>query len=310
MAGRDAGPDWRVERDLCLGRQPCRRADRGLAQHQDREIITSFPGLAEIGGAIVLAEIGDDRTQFVDDRALQAFAGSAQVTPGLRQVPHRDPETHEEQPSRPPSVSCGRSPPPPDPHQRATTTCDAGTAVTPTRPLCGTCSTRCSASSITAWPPASFTTVARRFPTLNWDTPNRWRLDRLGTSEVSSDPWSCGLSRRRSERGPLHRRPEGHVPGATRADLPPAGVSLAWFYKWVQRTDRPRPHTPTRAPWATGWPGTVVPSHLGDRLVGLVDDPDRSLTELRSYLVRFSGIATPYIADASTVLGDPQITWH
>jgi transposase len=51
-----------------------------FAQHPDHNIITSFPGLAEISGAIVLAEIGDDRSRFVDDRALQAFAGSAPVT--------------------------------------------------------------------------------------------------------------------------------------------------------------------------------------------------------------------------------------
>jgi transposase len=49
-------------------------------QHPDYEIITSFPGLADLSGAIVLAEIGDDRTRFTDDRALQAFAGSAPVT--------------------------------------------------------------------------------------------------------------------------------------------------------------------------------------------------------------------------------------
>jgi hypothetical protein len=51
-----------------------------FAQHPDYEIITSFPGLADISGAIVLAEIGDDRDRFVDDRALKAFAGSAPVT--------------------------------------------------------------------------------------------------------------------------------------------------------------------------------------------------------------------------------------
>ncbi|MGH8776749.1 MAG: IS110 family transposase [Jiangellaceae bacterium] len=49
-------------------------------QHPDYEIITSFPGLADISGAIVLAETGDDRHRFTDDRALQAFAGSAPVT--------------------------------------------------------------------------------------------------------------------------------------------------------------------------------------------------------------------------------------
>jgi transposase len=51
-----------------------------FAQHPDYEIITSFPGLADISGAIVLAEIGDDRDRFADDRALQAFAGSAPIT--------------------------------------------------------------------------------------------------------------------------------------------------------------------------------------------------------------------------------------
>ena len=51
-----------------------------FAQHPDYEIITSFPGLADVSGAIVLAEIGDDRARFADDRALQAFAGSAPVT--------------------------------------------------------------------------------------------------------------------------------------------------------------------------------------------------------------------------------------
>lgn len=51
-----------------------------FAQHPDYDVITSFPGLADISGAIALAEIGDDRARFVDDRALQAFAGSAPVT--------------------------------------------------------------------------------------------------------------------------------------------------------------------------------------------------------------------------------------
>jgi hypothetical protein len=51
-----------------------------FAKHPDYEIITSFPGLADISGAIVLAEIGDDRNRFTGDRALQAFAGSAPVT--------------------------------------------------------------------------------------------------------------------------------------------------------------------------------------------------------------------------------------
>jgi transposase len=48
--------------------------------HPDYMIITSFPGLADVSGAIVLAEIGDDRGRFAGARALQAFAGSAPIT--------------------------------------------------------------------------------------------------------------------------------------------------------------------------------------------------------------------------------------
>jgi transposase len=50
------------------------QATPGLRDHHQ------LPGLADISGAIVLAEIGDDPTRFADDRALQAFAGSAPVT--------------------------------------------------------------------------------------------------------------------------------------------------------------------------------------------------------------------------------------
>jgi transposase len=49
-------------------------------QHPDHAVITSFPGLGEITGARVLAELGDDRTRFADARALKAYAGSAPVT--------------------------------------------------------------------------------------------------------------------------------------------------------------------------------------------------------------------------------------
>lgn len=51
-----------------------------FAQHPDHRIITSFVGLADLTGARLLAEIGDDRTRFADPRALKAFAGSAPVT--------------------------------------------------------------------------------------------------------------------------------------------------------------------------------------------------------------------------------------
>ena len=51
-----------------------------FTEHRDHQIITSFVGLGELTGARLLAEIGDDRTRFVDARALKAFAGSAPVT--------------------------------------------------------------------------------------------------------------------------------------------------------------------------------------------------------------------------------------
>jgi hypothetical protein len=57
--------------------QACLQAFR---QHPDYAVITSFPGLADLSGARVLAELGDDRTRFADARAVKAFAGSAPVT--------------------------------------------------------------------------------------------------------------------------------------------------------------------------------------------------------------------------------------
>ena len=87
-AGRDARPARRARRGLRRGRRARGALVEAFRAHPDHEIITSFPGLADISGAIVLAEIGDDRNRFVDDRCLQAFAGSAPDHPGLRQVPH------------------------------------------------------------------------------------------------------------------------------------------------------------------------------------------------------------------------------
>ncbi|MFC5754315.1 IS110 family transposase [Actinomadura rugatobispora] len=49
-------------------------------QHPDAAIIVSFPGLADLTGARVLAEVGDDRARFADARALKAYAGSAPIT--------------------------------------------------------------------------------------------------------------------------------------------------------------------------------------------------------------------------------------
>ncbi|PPJ23263.1 IS110 family transposase [Nocardia nova] len=49
-------------------------------KHPDYAVVTSFPGLADLAGARVLAEIGYDRRRFASDRALKAYAGSAPVT--------------------------------------------------------------------------------------------------------------------------------------------------------------------------------------------------------------------------------------
>ncbi|MEV2221782.1 IS110 family transposase [Nocardia vinacea] len=65
----------------------CRAADE-LAEaamthfdrHPDAKIITSFPGLGQLTGARVLAEIGDDPDRFTDPRGLKAYAGSAAIT--------------------------------------------------------------------------------------------------------------------------------------------------------------------------------------------------------------------------------------
>jgi hypothetical protein len=55
-------------------------ATERFAEHPDAAIITSMPGLADLTGARVLAEIGDDRNRFADARGLKAYAGSAPVT--------------------------------------------------------------------------------------------------------------------------------------------------------------------------------------------------------------------------------------
>ncbi|MFG1928738.1 IS110 family transposase [Cryptosporangium sp. NPDC048952] len=49
-------------------------------KHPDAEIITSFPGLADVTGARVLAEMGDDRSRFADAKSLKAYSGAAPIT--------------------------------------------------------------------------------------------------------------------------------------------------------------------------------------------------------------------------------------
>ncbi|MEU9191127.1 IS110 family transposase [Streptomyces sp. NPDC048484] len=53
---------------------------QAFEEHPDAPIIRSFPGLAALTGARILAEIGDDRTRFASAGSLKAYAGSAPVT--------------------------------------------------------------------------------------------------------------------------------------------------------------------------------------------------------------------------------------
>ena len=65
----------------CAGAEELQQAAaEEFRKHPDHPVITSFPGLADLTGARILAEIGDDRARFADDRALKAYAGSAPVT--------------------------------------------------------------------------------------------------------------------------------------------------------------------------------------------------------------------------------------
>lgn len=54
--------------------------DEQFQCHPDAEIITSFPGLHNVSGARLLAEIGDDRDRFNAPASLKAYAGSAPIT--------------------------------------------------------------------------------------------------------------------------------------------------------------------------------------------------------------------------------------
>ena len=121
-----------------------------FSQHPDHEIITSFPGLGDISGAIVLAEIGDDRSRFRDDRALQASPAPPR-SPEPRASPGPSTRRRTRTTGSPRSATAGRSPPPPARHRPAITTCDDANTATATRPRSGTCSTKCSASRTTAY---------------------------------------------------------------------------------------------------------------------------------------------------------------
>ena len=135
-------------------------------RHPDAWLITSLPGLGELTGARVLAELGDDPNRFADARALKAYAG-AHPSPG----PAADATSSWPARSRisgwPASATSGRSPPSPT-HQapEPTTTADAPPETT-TPPPSVICSTASSASSTTAEPPGPPTTSTRPSPAAN-----------------------------------------------------------------------------------------------------------------------------------------------
>jgi hypothetical protein len=182
-------------------------ATEAFAQHPDHHIITSFPGLADLTGARLLAEIGDDRTRFTDARALKAYAGSAPVTRASSRsisITRRRVKTTDSTPWD----SSGPLPPYPDQDYQKTTTTADEPAATGTPPLYDTCSTACSASSTTASTPAKPTTRSRHSANQQ-RPPTKRQLDFLARSEVYRDtPTRSGGSKhhpkRRSRSAPRH----------------------------------------------------------------------------------------------------------
>lgn len=53
------------------------------SQPPDYEIITTFPGLADSSGAVVLGKMGEDRSRFTDDRALKGVRSDGKTSPPL-----------------------------------------------------------------------------------------------------------------------------------------------------------------------------------------------------------------------------------
>ena len=167
------------------------RLSRRSLNTPDHEIITSFPGLGDISGAIVLAEIGDDRSRFRDDRALQAFAGSAPVTRASGKSRTVTPAPHEEQPARRGRLLLGvhrRRPPVTDPRSLPARRREHGDGHPAAlgrlfNKMLGQLHHACGHA-----PPR----LDQGLPTRPAATLRSRRCDRLGTSEVSSDPWCCG----------------------------------------------------------------------------------------------------------------------
>ena len=106
--------------------------------------MTSFPGLADVTGAHVLTEIGDDRARFVDASAPKAYAGAAPVTRASGRsisITHRKVKNDR-------LAAAGylwASSPPPTPNPLSGTINATATTATGTPPRYATCSTGFSA---------------------------------------------------------------------------------------------------------------------------------------------------------------------
>lgn len=146
-------------------------ATEHVERHPDAQIITSFPCLANVSGARLLAEIGDDRTRFADARGLKANAGASPVTraSGKRTVVlHRQIKTT----AWPRLVRSGLSSRSRTHLAHEDTSTVDGLPVTGADKLNVTCSENSSASSIPVYEHGRSTTSY--VPSL---VPQRWRLD-------------------------------------------------------------------------------------------------------------------------------------
>jgi len=142
-------------------------------KHPDYAVITSFPGLADLTGARVLAEIGDDRDRFADDRAAQ----DPRQQPGPPARSRPSPTAGSKTTASPPSAGFGPPMPTSTPAPLKTTTADAETTATATPPPCDTCSIKCSASCTTACKPAKPSTRSKPSDNHAPHPANRQRLD-------------------------------------------------------------------------------------------------------------------------------------
>ncbi|MFB9923872.1 transposase [Amycolatopsis halotolerans] len=128
-------------------------ATAAFQQHPDYTIITSFPGLADLSGARVFGEIGDDRARFTDARSLKACAGSAPVTRASGRSISITRRTGKNDRLNA-AASSGLSPASAEPAHHATTATVAEHTATGTQQHRGTCSTASSDSPTTARRPA------------------------------------------------------------------------------------------------------------------------------------------------------------